>query len=94
MLTDDDDIDASHIEVQVKNGEVTLTGHVSDRRTKRMAEDLIERAAGVKDITNNLRVQKEDQQQTGNGGTGRHSAQSVSNATDKDTEASHRRPRA
>ncbi len=92
MLTDDDDIDASGIEVQVKNGEVTLTGHVSDRRTKRMAEDLIERAAGVKDITNNLRVQKDDQH-VGNGGSGRQ-AQSVSSSTDKDTEASHRRPRA
>lgn len=91
MLTDDDDIDASGIEVQVKNGEVTLTGHVPDRRTKRMAEDLVERATGVKDVTNNLRVQRDDQH-AGNGG-GRQ-AQSVSSSTDKDTEASHRRPRA
>lgn len=93
MLAEDDDIDASGIEVQVKGCEVTLTGTVPDRRTKRMAEDLVERARGVKDVTNNLRVQQEQQkdQHTGNG-SGR--AQSVSNAADKDTDAAHRRPRA
>ena len=55
-LSDDDHIDASNIEIQVKNGEVILTGTVEDRRTKRLAEDLIERMPGVKDVQNQLRV--------------------------------------
>lgn len=55
-LADDDHIDATHIEVVVKNGEVILTGTVDDRRTKRLAEDLVERMPGVKDVQNQLRV--------------------------------------
>ena len=55
-LTDDEHIDASHIEVAVKGGEVTLTGTVEDRRAKRLAEDIADRCSGVKDIQNQLRV--------------------------------------
>ena len=51
------EIDASEIEVRVSNGEVTLEGTVEDRRTKRMAEDLIETCAGVKQVHNRIRVQ-------------------------------------
>lgn len=64
LLTDDPDVDASGIDIQVKNGEVTLTGTVPDRRMKRMAEECIENCSGVKDVTNNLKVQ---QQQDGQG---------------------------
>ncbi len=55
-LSDDSWIDASHIEVQVSNGEVTLNGTVHDRRDKRHAEDLAERVSGVSHVQNNLRV--------------------------------------
>jgi hypothetical protein len=55
-LQDDDDIDASEIEVEVKSGEVILKGTVDDRRQKRMAEECIERIPGVTDIQNQLRV--------------------------------------
>ena len=55
-LTDDEHLDASHIEVVVKNGDVILTGAVDERRDKRAAEDIAERQSGVKDIQNNLRV--------------------------------------
>lgn len=55
-LTDDDDVDASHIEVVVKDGEVMLTGTVDDRRQKRLAEDCAERVSGVRDVQNQLRV--------------------------------------
>lgn len=63
-LTDDEHLDASEIEVQVKSGEVTLAGSVSDRASKRHAEDLIERMSGVKHVQNNLRV-KEQQSSMG-----------------------------
>jgi osmotically-inducible protein OsmY len=57
MLMADDQLDASEIEVQVKNGEVTLTGTVEDRWAKRRAEDLAEQAMGVRDVMNQIRVQ-------------------------------------
>lgn len=51
------EIDASEIEVQVSHGEVTLEGTVEDRRTKRLAEDIIETCPGVKQVHNRIRVQ-------------------------------------
>jgi hypothetical protein len=51
------EIDATEIEVRVSNGEVTLEGTVEDRRTKRMAEDLVENSPGVKQVHNRLLVQ-------------------------------------
>lgn len=56
-LMADDDIDASEIEVEVKNGEVTLSGTVDSRETKRSAEDLVESVQGVRNVQNSLRVQ-------------------------------------
>ena len=55
-LTDDAHLDASEIEVEVKDGEVTLTGTVRERQDKRRAEDIVEAASGVKHVQNNLRV--------------------------------------
>lgn len=55
-LTEDEHIDASNIDVEVKDCEVTLTGSVSSRDEKRRAEDLIDDLPGVRDIHNNLRV--------------------------------------
>lgn len=55
-LSEDDHIDASEISLEVKNGEVTLSGQVPERSMKYHAEDLIEQC-GVREIHNNLRVQ-------------------------------------
>jgi len=55
-LTDHPDVDASKIDVQVQHCEVTLTGYVDSRRTKRLAEDIAESVRGVKDVHNQLRV--------------------------------------
>jgi osmotically-inducible protein OsmY len=55
-LADAPYIDASNIEVKVNNGEVTLSGTVSDREDKRRSEDLIENVSGVREVHNNLRV--------------------------------------
>jgi hypothetical protein len=57
-LMDDPWLDASRIEVTVKDGEVTLQGSVDSRDAKRLAEDLVERAGGVKQVQNNLRVER------------------------------------
>jgi len=55
-LSDDDRVDASNIEVTVKNGEVTLSGTVDDRMSKRMAEECVENLSGVKDVQNLIRI--------------------------------------
>jgi hypothetical protein len=64
-LTQHGQIDASDIEVQVDSGVVTLTGTVDQRKTKRMAEDLVESVSGVKDVHNQIRVQQGQFGQTG-----------------------------
>jgi hypothetical protein len=56
-LTEDDEIDASKIEVEVENGIVILRGRVPDRRQKRRAEDTAERASGVRDVRNQLEIE-------------------------------------
>lgn len=56
-LMEDPFIDASNIEVVVKDGEVTLNGTVSSRGLKRRAEDLAELSSGVAHVQNNLRAE-------------------------------------
>src|SRR3954452_6449312 len=56
-LTDDDEVDASDIEVDVDSGIVVLRGSVQDRRQKRRAEDIAERASGVRDVRNQLEIE-------------------------------------
>ena len=57
QLTRHPDIDASEIEVQVRAGEVTLSGTVESREMKRMAEDVADNVFGVKDVHNQIRMQ-------------------------------------
>lgn len=58
-LTEHAYLDASDIEVSVKDCEVTLTGKVYDRTDKRLAEDVAESVSGVKNVQNNLRTDKD-----------------------------------
>ena len=50
------EVDASHIEVSVSSGIVTLKGFVNDRNQKKMAERAVENLAGIDDVFNDLRV--------------------------------------
>jgi osmotically-inducible protein OsmY len=58
-LTSDPQVDASEIQVSVKDGEITLEGTVGERRMKRLAEDCAESVAGVNQVHNRLRVEEE-----------------------------------
>lgn len=53
-------IDASDIEVIVRDGEVTLTGTVDARMVKRASEECCDQVRGVKDVHNHLRVRRPD----------------------------------
>jgi hypothetical protein len=55
-FTEHGEIDASDLDVRVQNGEVTLSGSVTDRWAKRVAEDLAESVWGVKQVHNQIRV--------------------------------------
>ncbi len=67
MLMRDHAVDAQDIEVEVKDGEVTLTGTVPERRMKHLAEECIEKCYGVKEITNQLRVKSTTDSQSSEG---------------------------
>lgn len=50
------DVDASDVEVIVKEGEVTLSGVIESRAMKYLAEDAVAEVLGVKDVHNRLRL--------------------------------------
>jgi osmotically-inducible protein OsmY len=60
-LTDEPRVDASDIEIQVDNGEVTLAGSVRTREEKRFTEDVVERVSGVREVNNSLKVRPPDE---------------------------------
>ena len=59
QFMDNDELDASEIEVMVVEGVVTLSGTVPDRQSKRLAEDIAENGSGVRDVMNQLKVDNE-----------------------------------
>ena len=78
-LSDHSYIDASEIEISVKNGEVILTGTVEDRISKRRAEDLAEEVSGVRNVENRLRIQIPDENKNSDNFSGKsNSSQSKS----------------
>jgi hypothetical protein len=60
QLTHHPQVDASDIEVTVREGEVTLTGTVDTRMAKRAAEEAGDHVRGVKDVHNQLRVRPQE----------------------------------
>ena len=55
-LPDAGDVDARGILITVSNGIVTLGGTVEQRWMKHRAEDLADRCSGVRDVSNEIRV--------------------------------------
>lgn len=59
------EVDASNIGVKVENGVVYLSGKANDRRSKKMAELIIEDLPGVQDVRNELSIIKNQVQKSG-----------------------------
>lgn len=55
-LMDNPWLDADDVEVRVDGGEVTLTGTVDSRGSKRLADDIAYGVSGVWDVHNRLQV--------------------------------------
>jgi hypothetical protein len=55
-LTDSPDVDASDFEINVSNGEVTLSGSAGSRHEKRMAGFIAEEVRGVIHVNNQLEL--------------------------------------
>jgi hypothetical protein len=83
-LTQDPEVDASEIEVGVDGDVVVLRGKVYDRGEKRAAEDVVETVSGVRDVRNELDVEKGMLQELTDAVTGR---------SDDEQRASHAPPR-
>jgi osmotically-inducible protein OsmY len=66
-LTDDPHLDASTLEVEVKDGEVTISGSTGSRHDKRYAERIAEMVTGVRDVHNRLRIGVHEDDLAGNG---------------------------
>lgn len=58
QLTDNDFIDAREINVDVQDGNLSLSGSVSDKWMKYAAEDVAEYTHGVRRIENNINVRQ------------------------------------
>lgn len=50
------EVDASDVEVEVKDAIVRLHGTIASRRMKRQMEDLVDQVAGVRDVQNEVKV--------------------------------------
>lgn len=57
-LTFNGQINAANLTLSVDNGEVNLEGKVDSRQAKRLAERIAESVPGVRDVCNNLHVDK------------------------------------
>ena len=59
-MTRDHDLDATNISVETTSGEVVLKGTVSDRASKRRAEEIAEACSGVHDVQNQIRIKRDE----------------------------------
>ncbi len=55
VLTNDPELEAADIEVQVEHGAVILNGVVDGSEAKLLAEELVESIPGVREVENGLR---------------------------------------
>jgi BON domain len=89
-LTDDPLLDPSDVTIKVEGGEVILSGFVATRDEKRRAEEEAERVSGVRDVINQIRVNRGEvsgqsmQQSQGRGQRSSSTTQPSSIAADRE----------
>jgi hypothetical protein len=79
-LADSDDVDASEVTVEVREGVVTLDGTVVERWMRYTLEDLADSVSGVKDVQNNVRIARGGESE---GSSGQGGAMSMSGGTSR-----------
>jgi osmotically-inducible protein OsmY len=57
-IEDDDRVNAMQTKVAVKGGHVTLTGTARDVEEKEAAESLVRRVSGVRDVENQIQINR------------------------------------
>ena len=57
--------DATHVDVDVKNGKISVTGTVEARQQRRAIADLNEDMVGVKDVHISIKIADRDQRRAG-----------------------------
>lgn len=76
-ISDDGEIDARDIDIEVRERVVTLSGTVPERYMKHRAEDIADSCRGVRDVENQVRVQRrgsEEERSASAEGGSRHTA--------------------
>jgi len=89
-LTRHGDIDASEITVEVRGGEVILSGTVDSREAKREAERAVENEPGVKEVQNQLRVQQKHETRTQESGSTQRSSMGSQGERDQESRSRSR----
>lgn len=87
-LMENDEIDASDVTIECREGVVTLEGTVNERRLKHRIEDIVEQCHGVKDIENRLTVKRDGQSQSSRGKSSSSENRSSASADDSSNESS------
>ena len=59
-FADHEELESDEINVEIRNGMVTLSGYVPDGWMRNFAEDLVRPIVGVKHIDNDIQTQKRD----------------------------------
>jgi hypothetical protein len=76
-------VNASEIEVQVQEDEVTLSGRVASREQKRLAEQCAESVRGIRDVHNHLSVDSSLEDEGYASGSGASSAMGPGDQTSR-----------
>lgn len=71
------EVDAGEVDVQVSEGEVTLTGTVTHKNDKRLIEQIAEFVQGVQEVHNQLRMQRSSSQRTSDSSSDKSADKSV-----------------
>lgn len=58
QLSEDGEVDASNIDIEVEQGRVVLSGTVPERYMKHRAEDIADGCRGVQDVENRIRIER------------------------------------